>query len=378
MPRALVNAWRALVVSLVATGTAGAVNLSPDQVIGAVSAITSSTIPGSPYWSGASVPYGGSKSFVVNGVLVTVQVSNGLFAFKALTEMKKFRDSQGFSAACDPVAAGLAWCNEMGAEGYASVTAYEPSTTDKTAGFAYRINPADVRCSTWWYHPSSGGFNTCDPASLRNSFLGRKAGLSAPNGSAIYMATKDFYMSGTVPPFTAQAYNDKIAAWIVGGLNYDKPNLQELQSQYGVRIIAEEVIAEDPWQCEKLNINGGCGAQTAPGTPTQNPAGPGDTATSCGILDIPCNLRKLFIPQSNPFQPLADAMKNKIPFSVIIAMTNVTYTCSSSFTISYLGSTQNLPLDWCFGGLDTQLSGLLRVIGAVCAVWLLASIARFF
>lgn len=93
--------------------------------------------------------------------------------------------------------------------------------------------------------------------------------------------------------------------YIDGGLVVDQPTVSDLESDYGVSIVG-------------AYVDGGWGEEVDPGGPGPDPGGPDDELTNCGILDIPCNLRRLLIPQEDWGEAFAAVdVGERVPFGFL-------------------------------------------------------------
>lgn len=103
-----------------------------------------------------------------------------------------------------------------------------------------------------------------------------------------------------------------------------------------------------------------------PATPPAGPPDSGDAPTPCGILDIPCNLRALFIPNPTAWRDNLDNLRSiastRFPFSLYTAGT----TTSGDYRTYQLGDNE-LPVAFTWGlnlGGDTPiLRSIIDMIG---------------
>lgn len=123
---------------------------------------------------------------------------------------------------------------------------------------------ANARVRAWWREKSS----------------------SHPEG---YLAERSEWLETlNVEPLTTSQWNTTLAGMVNAAVLFDMPTVQDLIDDWGVAVSGyfSDEGWEDPGEYEDDEGPGGGG-------------GPEDPETNCGILDIPCNLRRLFIPQQD-------------------------------------------------------------------------------
>lgn len=109
-------------------------------------------------------------------------------------------------------------------------------------------------------------------------------GIHSPSSLGASALTISFWRSW-LKQMAAQIFNDK------------KPTIADLTTNWGISIVGAPFTDAgygggfDPGTGDAGSSSGG----------TTDPDGPADSATNCGILDIPCNFRALFIPREGFF-----------------------------------------------------------------------------
>lgn len=118
-------------------------------------------------------------------------------------------------------------------------------------------------------------------------------------------------------------WNRFLGSAMLEALAYVNPNLAELQSKYGVVFNGFSPVDGGGGFLQAPPAGGGTGTGTGTGstpppttctkagdtvtTTNQYDCAPKDAETSCTVLDIPCNLKKLFIPNTDRLKAMMSA-----------------------------------------------------------------------
>jgi len=152
-----------------------------------------------------------------------------------------------------------------------------------------------------------------------------------------------------------------VPAWQFALVEAKRRNLNPLRffDISGIEVIDDTPAPPDPNAPPDADGDGiPNGEDQYPYDPTNTPptnqwdVAPGDEETQCSIVNIPCNLRKLFVPQVDwaaEWQEMKDVMAQKMPFAYVSWLGAAESASSQDIGIDPCAPIQydNVEIDWC-------------------------------
>lgn len=264
---------------------------------------------------------------------VLISVNPVIFRAQAIA---KFRE--GVAQGCNPLWAGLSICSPVMPGDYVLTPdkfVYVSLCPDTSDGF---FSPYIMQ----QYSTTGNMARVPSSGCAEHSYMSRVFGsivLVGPNDPAWMPADVRFARGvGGAATVSPDEYNAGVGSVIYGGVSYDKPSVDELVRSYGVTVgdsytdegwkpDPEPIDPTDPTDpTEPAPVPGGvpttCTTASGSTTTNQFECAPTNDETKCSVLDIPCNLKKLFVPDPDFFGKLFDADKVSHQLELPVVITN--------------------------------------------------------